>query len=143
MGVADENQTPPQRPNIALGDVTFFERFKREFTSADLDALYVIFYASVAGTALSASEILAELKWCSSCETLAQRLRKIAGKLPSIRAGYELVAYGYKPQRWIFQACLGRQPMEMCCWDIRVKADGSQVIVALPGVHEKDLASVE
>jgi hypothetical protein len=143
MGVADENQAPPQRPNIALGDATFFERFKREFTGADLDALYVMFYASVAGTALSASEILTELKWRSSCTTLAERLRKIAGKLIALRTGYELVAYGYKPPRWIFRACLGRQPMETCCWDIRIKADGSRVIVPLPGVHEQDLASVE
>jgi len=143
MGVADENQTPPQRPNIALGDAKFFARFKREFNGADLDALYVMFYASVAGTALSAPEILTELKWRSSCTTLAQRLCKIAGKLIALRTGYELVAYGYKPQRWVFQACLDRRPTELCCWDIKIKPDGSRVIVPLPGVHEQNLASAE
>jgi hypothetical protein len=148
MGTAAEDTALAQRPNLAAGDMAFFAKFKREFTISDVDAIYVLFYASLAGQALSGDEILNELNWRSCVKTLEQRLRKIAGKLTALRTGYEVVATGYNPQlwifqatldrRWIFQATLDRRPRELCCWDIRIKPDGTQVIVPLPGVHVED-----
>ena len=138
MGIAVEDAPLAQRPNLGSGDTVFFDRFKYEFTDSDIDAIYVLFYASLAGRALSGDEILNELNWRSCVKTLEQRLRKIAGKLTALQTGYEVVATGYNPQLWIFQATLDRRPRELCCWDIRIKPDGTQVIVPLPGVHVED-----
>jgi len=132
---ADADASP--RPNLAAGDAVFFSKFKDEFTHADISALDALFRASLAGRAISAVELVAQLHCQSSAETLAQRLRKIAGKLVSLKCGYELVAYGFKPQRWVFQACPDRLPRERCIWEVRHKPDGTRVIAPLPGMHSE------